>query len=81
MSTEETKESLAVSNLMKNEDFRNFMWKHLQLCGTFNSTFDPVPVIHARQTGLRDAGLNLERDLKESALEDYFKMIRENNDG
>lgn len=81
MNAEKDRESLIVINMMRDEDSRKFIWKLLQSYGTFNSTFDPDPITHARRAGLRDAGLQLERSLKEHALEDYFKMIRENEHG
>lgn len=71
-------ESLAISNIMRNEDSRNFIWKHLQSAGVFESTFNKDPIQHAFNAGLRESGLQLERDIKAATPGDYLKMIKEN---
>jgi hypothetical protein len=74
-------ESLAVQNFMKFEAGRDFMWKHLQLCGVFENIFDTDTIKHAYNAGKRQAGLQLDSDLKEYAPASYMKMIEENLDG
>ncbi len=74
-------ESLTVQNFMKSESGREFMWKHLQLCGVFENMFDSDPITHAYNAGKRQAGLQLDDDLKEFAPGDYIKMIKESLDG
>lgn len=81
MTNNNEREQLAISNMMRDEDSRNIIWNHLQYCGIFKSTFDPDPIAHAYRAGKRDAGLQLERQLKESAFDGYLKMIQENNNG
>jgi len=34
--------------------------------------------VHAYNAGKRESGLNIERDLKEHAPDNYLKMIKEN---
>ena len=74
-------EALAVSNIMKNEDCRKFMWDNLQSCGVFTNMFDKDSAQHAYNAGLRAAGLQLETKLKEHEPFYYMKMIKENIDG
>lgn len=76
-----TIEELVVQNIMKTEGGRDFMMKHLRRCGVFESIFNEDPIRHAKNAGLREAGLMLERDLKELAPAYYIKMIEENIDG
>ena len=72
------REILAVRNIMKNEDGRNFMWSQLQYCSVFESIFNKDTNQHSYNAGLREAGLNLSRKLKEAAPDEYLKMIKEN---
>jgi len=74
-------EDLAIQNIMKSESGRDFMWKQLQLCRVFENIFDMDPIKSAYNGGLRQAGLQLEYDLKSAAPGDYMKMIQENIDG
>lgn len=74
-------ESFVVQNIMRTEAGRSYMWKHLQLCGVYESIFDADTHKHAYRSGLRQAGLQIERDLKEFAPGYYLKMIEENING
>ena len=69
---------LAIQNIMRTEGGRDFIWKHLTSCGTYESTFNMNATQSNYNDGLRDAGLRLEREIKEAAPDDYFKMIKEN---
>jgi len=71
-------EPLTVQDIMKTEGGRSFMWKHLQECGVFENIFNKDPILHAYSAGKRESGLNIERDLKEHAPDNYLKMIKEN---
>lgn len=73
-----TSEELAVQNIMKTEDGRDFIWGQLQSCGVFESIFDKDSLQTSYNAGMRDAGLRLERVIKEAAPEYYLKMIKEN---
>jgi len=74
----QTSDSLAVQNIMRNEDSREFIYGHLQSCGVFESIFSTDPVQLGYSSGMRDAGLLLLGEIKEAAPDDYLKMIREN---
>lgn len=71
-------DELAVQNLMRTPDGRKYMYNKLQGYGVFDNIFDNDPIPHAYQSGKRAAGLELEQDLKEYALEYYLKMLTEN---
>ena len=80
-STERNIEILAIGNIMRNRDMRDFMWKQLERSGVFENTFNNDPIRHSYNAGLRQSGLLLERELKEAAPGDYLKMIKENING
>lgn len=71
-------EELVVYNLMRTEDGRAWVWKHLQNNGVFESMFDHDPIKHSFNAGKRSSGLDLECDLKEFAPDYYLKMLQEN---
>ena len=73
-----TSEELAIQNIMRTEGGRDFIWDQLQSCGTFESMFDINPNQLSYNAGLRDAGVRLNRLVKEAAPEHYLKMINEN---
>ena len=73
-------DALAVRNIMINENGRAYMWKHLQSCGIFESIFNPDPIQHAYNAGVREAGLRIKRDLELYESDYYIKMIKENID-
>ena len=74
-------ESLTIESLMRTEHGRSWMWKRLQSCGVFETMFDRDPIKIAYNAGRRDAGLELDREIRESAPGYYVKMIEENIDG
>lgn len=69
---------LVIENIMRTQDGRDFMYNYLQSCTVFESIFDKDPVQTGYNSGMRDAGLQLERQLKEAAPAYYLKMIEEN---
>ena len=73
-----TSEELAIQNIMRTEGGRDFIWDQLQSCGTFESMFDINSNQLSYNAGLRDAGIRLNRVIKEAAPEHYLKMIQEN---
>jgi len=73
--------NLAIENIMRTEDGRDFIWGQLQFCSVFESIFDVDSKQLSYNAGMRDAGLQLEREVKEAAPEYYLKMIKENLDG
>lgn len=73
-------ELLIIRDMMKTENGRSFMWRCLQNCCTFESIFNSDAVQHAYNAGARSHGLWLDAELKEAAIDDYFKMLKENCD-
>lgn len=71
-------DKLAIQNIMRTEGGRDFIWGQLQSCSVFESIFSADPVESGYNNGNRDAGLRLEREIKETAPEYYLKMIQEN---
>jgi len=69
-----------IRTLMNTKDGRSFMMRCLQHCGTYDSVFEKDPFKHAHNSGMRDFGVWLERELKEAADESFLIMLRENND-
>jgi len=76
-----TSEELAIQNIMRTEGGRDFIWGQLQFCGTFESIFDINSAQSSYNSGMRDAGVQLNRVVKEAAPEYYLKMIKENING
>lgn len=74
-------DKLVIQNIMNNQDGRDYMWKCLINMGIYENTFDKDPIKHAYNAGKRQAGLQLEEDLKQYAASQYVKMIQENNNG
>ena len=71
-------EDLDAENIMRTEGGRSFIWNQLQSCSVFESIFDMDPVQAGYNSGMRDAGLRLDRVVKEAAPEYYLQMIKEN---
>ena len=71
-------EVLAIENIMRTEGGRNFIWGQLQSCCVFESMFNTDPVQLGYNSGMRDAGVQLDRKVKEATPEYYLKMIKEN---
>jgi len=69
-------EILAIQNIMRIESNRDFIWGHLQSLGVFESIFSTDPVQAGYNSGMRDAGLMLQRKIKEAAPADYVKMVK-----
>jgi len=70
-----------IRTIMNTENGRNFMMRCLSHCGTYDSVFDKDPLKHAYNSGSRDHGVWLERELKEAASESFLIMLRENENG
>ena len=71
-------ELLSIRNVMKTENGRSFMYRCLQNCSTFESIFNVDAQLHAYNCGARDHGLWLDAELRDSATDDYYKMLKEN---
>lgn len=73
-----TSEELAIQNIMQTEGGRDFIWNQLQFCNVFESIFSSDLALSGYNSGMRDAGINLNRVVKEAAPENYLKMLKEN---
>jgi len=73
-------EKYCISQVMNTENGRAFMYRCLQDCGTFENIFNVDPVLHAHSAGKRSHGLWLISELKDAALDNYFKMLKENEE-
>lgn len=73
-------EILAIQSMMSTEGGRDFAYRILEQCGFMSDAFDPVAVVHARNTGAQGVGLWLQRELMEANLDNYLKMIKEHVD-
>jgi hypothetical protein len=71
-------EELAVKNIMRNYDNRKFIWDILEECGVYEDAFDSDPIQAARNAGIREAGLKIERRLKLHAPDEFIKMMKDN---
>ena len=71
-------ELLTIRHIMKTENGRNFMFRCLQNCSTFESIFNVDTQLHSFSAGLRSHGIWLDDELREAATDDYFKMLKEN---
>lgn len=71
-------ELLSISNIMKTENGRAFMWRCLMNCSTFSGTFNPDAARHSFNAGLRSHGVWLDSELQEANEDLYYQMLREN---
>lgn len=55
---------------------RRFVWRYLETCRIFQSSWDPSARIHFNE-GMRQIGLMLLSDVNEADPESYFKMLKE----
>lgn len=68
---------LEISAIMSSETGRNFAWSILQGTGVFTDTFDPDPISHAFNAGMRRVGLNLISEIKAVEPDNYMRMLKE----
>ena len=76
--TRQDPDELVVCNIMRSPDGRAYMFRKLQSCSVFETMFSDDPIKHAFNAGLRESGVQLNRELMHFALSDYLKMIEEN---
>jgi hypothetical protein len=81
MNDEVNPDILVIENLMRTEEGRAFVMRHLTFAKVFSDTFDKDPIQHALNAGMRKAGLQLDREIKEADPSGYMKMIKESIDG
>lgn len=80
MSTDNARdlELFTISNIMKTENGRAFMFRCLQNCCTFESIYSKDAMQHAYNAGARSHGLWLDSELREAAGDYYLMMMKEN---
>ena len=71
-------ELFTIRGIMKTENGRQFMYRCLQNCNTFENIFNNDAIQHAYSSGKRSHGLWLDSELREAAPDDYYKMLKEN---
>ena len=74
-------EVFSIRTIMKTENGRSFMWRCLQNCCTFENIYTNDALDHAYSSGKREHGVWLDKELREVATDDYFKMLKENYHG
>lgn len=80
MSDQRKIEIAEVDQVMKLESGRNTMYRLLQMTGVDENMFNPDTHEHARNAGRREVGLWLREELKMAGLDNYFRMLKENDD-
>jgi hypothetical protein len=71
-------DALVICNIMKTQDGRDFMWRKLCQCRVFENIFSKDTIMHSYNSGLREFGVKLDKELKAASPSDYLKMIKEN---
>ncbi len=69
-----------LTQVMSSDSGRNVMFRMLHSTGVDNDTFDPDTHIHAQNAGRRQIGLQWQEEIKAAGLDNYFRMIKENDD-
>jgi hypothetical protein len=72
-----TVEVAEIAAIMRTEGGRNFVLRLLEKTGYFGDTFDSDPIKHAYNAGRRSIGLNLVRELSDSANGEFKTMLKE----
>lgn len=80
MAEEREIELHAIDQVMRTENGRDFMWRCLTECGTFDDIFSPDQIVSAHRSGQRRIGLWLVSELKEANSDLYMQMLKEHID-
>lgn len=76
----ESKHNAALSNLLKNQDFRFYMSEVLGFCKTFENAFNEKGNVAAYNNGLQAAGQKIYNDIMMINPEAYITMCKEEDD-
>lgn len=76
----EAKHNAALTNLLKNKDFRFYMSELLGFCKTFENAFSEKGNVAAFNNGLQAAGQKIYNDIMMISPESYIKMCKEEED-
>lgn len=69
-----------VCMVLSTKQGRRFVWKYLEFCGVFRSTWEASARIHFNE-GMRNVGLKLLADVNNAQPEAYLQMMREAKEG
>lgn len=81
--SEKNKRAIEIAELtqvMSSDSGRNVMFRVLHSTGVDNDTFSSDTHEHARNAGRREVGLQLRDEIKAAGLDNYFRMIKENDE-
>ncbi len=73
----ETYINVCVTDVMRNQSGRHFIWWFLEQCGIYTDGFDESPTVHAHRAGLRSAGLLLLSKILQECPSYYNLMFAE----
>lgn len=73
----ELQEAADLRWLMRQRPFRRFMWKLLDECGVYRTSFSRDALVMALLEGRRDVGLTQVADLNRHAPDEFDLMARE----
>ena len=80
--TDKRKAEIAeLTHVMSQPSGRSVIYRFLESTGVDESTFSPDTHQHACNAGRREVGLELKDELMTVTLDNYFIMIKENNNG
>lgn len=67
-----------VAYLMKQPEFRRYLWRLASFCGVFEEVWHPSALIH-KLAGMQYVGQVALKQAKGADIESFFKMWREND--
>lgn len=76
----EDKHTSALTNLLKNQEFRFYMAELLGFCKTFENAFSEKGNVAAYNNGLQAAGQKIFNDIMLISPEAYITMCKEENE-
>ncbi len=71
---------ICVQEVMNNKMGRHFVWEELTKCGVYQEGFNADPYVHARNAGLKSAGLQLLDKILKDCPERYQLMFAEHEE-
>lgn len=77
---ERVKQLEDVRQILATQVGRRFVWRYLQECGVFQSSFHPSGSQLYYNEGMRNVGLMLMADINESSPDAYQTMLKESKE-
>ena len=71
-------ELFTIRGILKSEQGRQFLFRCLENCYTFDNTYDADHNKHTYKSGARKHGLWLDAELREADSDLYYLMLKEN---